>query len=142
MSDQMRPVDIETYQRRRALFVAASLSFLGVLALTVRESVPHPGRTSSLALLAIGILVYVAPFAFIVDQAMRRGTTRMAAVAVVGTGGGLFMATRSVGSFSQVWPVFTMIVTVVVLQVISQFIRAGLIPAIAIGDRRESRCSS
>ena len=60
----------------------------------------------------------------------------MAAVAVVGAGGGLFMATRSVGSFSQVWPVFTMIVTVIALQVISQFIRAGLIPAVAIGDRR------
>ena len=136
MSDEMRPVDIETYQRRRALFVAASLSFLGVLALTLRESVSHPGRTSSLVLLAIGIVVYVAPFAFIVDRAMRRGTTRMAAVAVVGAGGGLFLATRAVGSFSQVWPVFTMIVTVVALQVIGQFIRAGLIPAIAIGDRR------
>ena len=136
MSDDMRPVDIETYRRRRALFVAASLSSLGVLALSVRESVAHPGRTSSLTLLAIGILVYVAPFAFIVDRAMRRGTTRMAAVAVVGAGGGLFMATRSVGSFSQVWPVFTMIVTVIALQVISQFIRAGLIPAVATGDRR------
>ena len=46
------------------------------------------------------------------------------------------MATRSVGSFSQVWPVFTMLVTMVALQVIAQFIRAGVIPAIAIGDRR------
>ena len=142
MSDEMRPVDVETYQRRRALFVAASLSSLGVLALAVRESAPHPGGSSSLALLAIGILVYVMPFAFIVDRAMRRGTTRMAAVAVVGAGGAVFMATRSVGSFSQVWPVFTTIVTVVALQVIGQLIRAGLIPDIATGDRRASRYSS
>jgi hypothetical protein len=136
MSDEMRPVDIETYQRRRALFVAASTSSLGVLALTLRQSSPHPGRTSSLVLIAIGILVYVAPFAFIVDRAMRRGATRMAAVAVVGVGGGLFLATRSVGSFSQVWPVFTMIVTVIALQVIGQLMRAGLIPALATGDSR------
>lgn len=136
MSDEMRPVDVETYQRRRALIVAASLSFLGVVALTVRESASHQGRTSSPALLAIGILVYVAPFAFLVDRAMRRGATRMAAVAAIGVGGGLFMATRSVGSFSQVWPVFTMIVTIIALQVIGQLIRAGLIPATAIGDRQ------
>ena len=135
-SSEMRPVDLATYQRRRALFVAVSLSSLGLLALTARESVAHPGRTSSLDLLGIGILVYVAPFAFVVGRAMRRGTTRMAAVAVVGAGGGLLMATRSVGSFSQVWPVFTMLVTMVALQVIAQFIRAGVIPAIAIGDRR------
>ena len=136
MSSEMRPVDLETYQRRRALFVAVSLSSLGVLALTVRESVGHPGRANPLALRAIGVLVYVAPFAFVVERAMRRGTTRMAAVAVVGGGGGLFMATRSVGSFSQVWPVFTIIVTMVALQVIAQFIRAGLIPRIVVGDRR------
>ena len=136
MSTEVRPVDRETYQRRRALFVAVSLSSFGVVVLTARESVAHPGRTGSLALLAIGVLVYVAPFALVVDRAMRRGTTRMAAVAVVGAGGGLLMATRSVSSFSQVWPVFTIIVTMIALQVIAQLIRAGLIPRTVIDDRR------
>ena len=118
------------------------LSSLGVFALTLRESAPHPGRTSSLAVLFVGMLVYVAPFVFVVDRAMRRGTTRMAAVAVVGAVGGFFLATRALGSFSQVWPIFTMIVSVIALQVIGQLIRAGVIPADAIGERRSSRYSS
>ncbi len=130
------------FSRRRAMFVAMVLSLLGVIALVAREAAPHPGRSSSLALLFVGILVYVAPFVFVVDRAMRRGSTRMAAVVVVGAVGGIFLATRALGSFSQVWPLFTMVVSVIALQIIGQFIRAGVIPAGAISEGRSSRYSS
>ena len=128
MSDEMRPEAAEMFRRRRAMFVAMVLSLLGVIALASRESTPHPGRGSSLGLLFIGILVYVAPFTFVVDRTMRRGSTRMAAVVIVGAVGAIFLATRALGSFSQVWPLFTVIVSFIALQVIGQFIRAGVIP--------------
>jgi hypothetical protein len=139
MTRELRPGDVETYRRRRARFAAIALSTLGVIALTVRESAPHPGQTNLLALLAIGILVYVTPFAFIVDRGMRRGTTRMAAVIVVGVPGLVFLATRSPGSFGQVWPVFTVIVSVIALELIGQLIHAGVIPARHQRDSRRSR---
>ncbi|MGZ4725500.1 MAG: hypothetical protein ACXV8L_14945, partial [Ilumatobacteraceae bacterium] len=103
---------------------------------------PHPGRGSSLGLLFIGILVYVVPFVFVVDRSMRRGSTRMAAVVVVGAVGAIFLATRALGSFSQVWPLFTMIASLIAMQVISQFIRAGVIPGRTIGEERSTRYSS
>jgi hypothetical protein len=93
----------------------------------VRESAPHPGRPNLLALLVAGIVLYVTPFAWIVDRAMRRGTTRMAAVVVVGIPGVVFLATRPPGSFGQAWAVFTMIVSVVALALIGQLILAGVI---------------
>ena len=141
MNDKLRPDEVAMYRRRRALFVAIALSTLGVIALTVRESAPHPGQTNLAALLAIGILVYVTPFALVVERAMRRGTTRMAAVTGVGALGFVFLATRSLGSFSQAWPVFTVIVSVIALEVIGQLILAGVIPADTIGDRRWTRHS-
>ena len=139
MTREMRPEDVEMYRRRRALFAAIVLSTFGVIALTVRESAPHPGQTNLPALFVIGILVYVTPFALVVDRAMRRGTTRMAAVIGVGVPGSIFLATRSLGSFSQAWPVFTVIVTVIALKVIGQLILAGVIPAGTIPDRRWTR---
>jgi hypothetical protein len=66
----------------------------------------------------------------------------MAAVVVVGAVGGIFLATRALGSFSQVWPLFTMIVSLIALQIIGQFIRAGVIPAGTISEERSSRYSS
>ena len=66
----------------------------------------------------------------------------MAAVVVVGAVGGIFLATRALGSFSQVWPLFTMIVSLIALQVIGQLIRAGVIPASTTGEERSSRYSS
>ncbi|MGZ4762414.1 MAG: hypothetical protein ACXV7I_08270 [Ilumatobacteraceae bacterium] len=142
MSAEMRPEVAELFRRRRAMFVAMVLSLLGVIALASRESTPHPGRGSSLGLLFIGILVYVVPFVFVVDRSMRRGSTRMAAVVVVGAVGAIFLATRALGSFSQVWPLFTMIVSLIAMQVISQFIRAGVIPGRTIGEERSTRYSS
>ena len=129
MTTDLRPEDDEMYRRRRAVSAAVALSTLGVIALTVRESSPHPGQTNLPALFVVGILVYVMPFALIVDRAMRRGTTRMAAVIVVGALGFIFLATRSLGSFSQAWPVFTVILSVIALEVIGQLILAGVIPS-------------
>ncbi|MGZ7036474.1 MAG: hypothetical protein ACXVIQ_14785, partial [Ilumatobacteraceae bacterium] len=125
-----------------AMFAAMVLSLLGVIFLAARQSAPHPGRGSSLGLLFIGILVYVVPFVFVVDRTMRRGSTRMAAVVLVGATGGVFLATRALGSFSQVWPLFTMIVSLIALQIIGQFIRAGVIPAGTTGEERSTRYSS
>jgi hypothetical protein len=125
MTPELQVVDEATYRRRRAVVTATVLSSLGVVALALRESEPHPGRIAAPVLLGVGVLGYVAPFAFSVDRAMRRGRTRMAAVAFVGGSGGLFLATRPVGSFSQAWPLFTAIVSIVVLRVIGQFSRDG-----------------
>jgi len=111
--------DSETYRRRRSVLVAALLSFVGVVALALRESVPHPGQTPTALLVVLGTVVYVAPFAFSVDRGMRRGRTNMSAIAVIGTAGIIFLGTRRVGSFSQVWPAFMAIVSITVLHAIA-----------------------
>jgi hypothetical protein len=123
MTPELRVTDEATYRRRRAVVTATVLSSLGVVALALRQSEPHPGRIASPVVLGVGVLVYVAPFAFSVDRAMRRGGTRVAAVAFVGGTGATFLATRPVGSFSQAWPLFTAIVSIVVLRVIGQLPR-------------------
>jgi cation transport ATPase len=123
MTPELRIADEATFRRRRAVVTATVLSSLGVVALALRESAPHPGRISSPVVLGVGVLVYVAPFAFSVDRAMRRGRTRMAVVAFIGGAGGAFLATRALGSFSQAWPLFTAIVSIVVLHAIGQFQR-------------------
>jgi hypothetical protein len=123
MTPELRVADEATYRRRRAVVTAAVLSSLGVVALALRESEPHPGRIASPVVLGVGVLVYVAPFAFSVDRAMRRGRTRMAVVAFIGGSGAAFLATRPVGSFSQAWLLFTVIVSIVVLHAIGQFPR-------------------
>jgi hypothetical protein len=116
MRAQNIPNDRATFHRRRAVLAAAVLSFIGVVALAVRESAARAGRTGTVAMLTIGLIVYVAPFAAIVDRAMRRRTIPMAAVAVVGATGAIFLATRSVGSFSQLWLAFTMVVSFLALR--------------------------
>ncbi|MEO7370618.1 MAG: hypothetical protein ABI949_02690 [Ilumatobacteraceae bacterium] len=100
------------------MVAAAVLSFLGVVALAVREANPHPGQIATLGLVGIGIVVYVAPFAFSVARVMRRERTNMTVILFVGTAGFIFLATRRVGSFSQVWPAFTSIVSITVLKAI------------------------
>ncbi|MEO8266085.1 MAG: hypothetical protein ABI706_11330 [Ilumatobacteraceae bacterium] len=122
----------ETYRRRRAVLAAAVLSFFGVVALTVRESGPHPGQIAMPLLVGIGIVVYVAPFALSVDRGMRRGRTDMPAIALVGTAGIIFLATRSVGSFSQVWPAFTAIVSITLLHAID-YVRTWIADSVAAG---------
>ena len=123
MTPELRVADEATYRRRRAVVTATVLSSLGVVALAVRESEPHPGRIAAPVVLGVGLLVYVGPFAFSVDRAMRRGRTRMAVVAFVGGSGAAFLATRPLGNFTQVWPLFTVIVSIVVLHVFGQFPR-------------------
>lgn len=108
----------ETYRRRRAVLAAAALSLFGVVALTVRESSPHPGQIAMPLLVGVGIVVYVAPFAFSVHRGMRRKLTNLPSIVLVGTAGIIFLATRRVGSFSQVWPAFTAIVSITVLRAI------------------------
>ncbi len=125
MSPVLRVAGEATYRRRRAVVTATVLSSLGVVALAQRESVPHPGRIASPILLGVGLLVYVVPFAFSVDRAMRRGRIRMVSVAFLGGCGGVFLATRPVGSFSQAWPLFTAIVSIIVLRVLGQFPHDG-----------------
>ena len=122
MTPDLRAVDETTYQRRRAVVIAAVLSLVGVVALALRESAPHPGSIAFPALLVVGVLVYVAPFTFSVDRAMRRGRTRMAAVAFIGGSGAAFLATRPLGSFSQAWPLFTVVVSIVLLRMIAHFL--------------------
>lgn len=102
------------------MLAAALLSFFDVVALTARESDPRPGRIALPVLVGVGIVVYVAPFAFSVDRAMRRGAPTCPPVALVGTGGIFFRATRQVGSFSQVWPMITAIVNITVLHAIDR----------------------
>lgn len=121
MTPELRVADETTYRRRRAVVIAAVLSFLGVVALALRESAPHPGRSAWPVVLVVGVLVYVAPYTFSVDRAMRRGRTRMAAVAFIGGSGAAFLATRPLGSFSQAWPLFTVVVSIVLLRVFAQF---------------------
>ena len=122
MTPDLRAVDETTYQRRRAVVIAAVLSLVGVVALALRESAPHQGSIAFPALLVVGVLVYVAPFTFSVDRAMRQGRTRMAAVAFIGGSGAAFLATRPLGSFSQAWPLFTVVVSIVLLRMIAQFL--------------------
>jgi hypothetical protein len=43
----------------------------------------------------------------------------MSAIAVIGTAGIIFLGTRRVGSFSQVWPAFMAIVSITVLHAIA-----------------------
>jgi len=117
----MTVAGVTTYRRRRAVVAATFLTFLGVAAFALRASEPHPGRTPTPALLGVGILAYVTPFAFSVDRAMRQGRTRMGVVVFIGSSGAVFLATRPVGNFSQIWPIFTMIVSIVVLHVSGQF---------------------
>ena len=45
----------------------------------------------------------------------------MAAVAFIGGSGAAFLATRPLGSFSQAWPLFTVVVSIVLLRVFAQF---------------------
>ena len=123
MTPELRVAEEATYRRRRAVVTATVLSLLGVVALAVRESEPHPGRIASPVVLGVGMLVYVAPFTFSVDRAMRRERTRMSVVAFVGGSGAAFLATRPPGNFAQVWPLFTVIVSIVVLHVIGHFPR-------------------
>lgn len=123
MTPELRVADLEKYHRRRAVLTATVLSSLGVVALALRESQPHPGRIASGVVLVLGVLVYVAPLAFSVDRAMRRGRTRITVVAFVGGCGGVFLATRPLGGFSQAWLLFTVIVSIVVLHAIGHFLR-------------------
>jgi hypothetical protein len=123
MIPELRFADESTYRRRRAVVMATVLSSLGVVALALRESTPHPGRIAWPVALGVGVLVYVAPFAFSVDRAMRRGRTRIGVVAFIGVSGGAFLATRPLGNFSQVWSLFTLVVSIVVLHAIGQFAR-------------------
>ncbi len=123
MTPELRVADEATYRRRRAVVTATVLSSLGVVALTVRQSEPHPGGISPPMLFGAGVLVYVTPFALSVDRAMRRRRTHIAVVAFIGASGAAFLATRAVGSFSQVWLLFTVVVSVVALHTIGQFPR-------------------
>lgn len=123
MTSELRVADKANFRRRRAVVTAAVFSSLGVIALTLRESQPHPGRIASPVLLGVGALVYVAPFAFSVDRAIRRGRTRIVVVAFIGGSGAAFLATRPLGSFSQAWLLFTIIVSIVALQAIALFSR-------------------
>ena len=111
--------DNEMYRRRRGVLAAAVLSFVGLIALTARESSPHPGQIAIPVLLAVGIVMYIVPFAFSVDLGIRRGRTNLATIVFVGTAGIVLLATRRVGSFSQVWPVFTAIVSITALHAIN-----------------------
>ena len=123
MTPELRVNHAATYQRRRAVVTATICSSLGVIALAVRESVPHPGGIAPPVLFGVGVLVYVAPFTFSVDRAMRHGRTHIAVVAFIGGSGAAFLATRAVGSFSQAWLLFTAIVSVVALHAIGRFPR-------------------
>lgn len=109
-----------THVRRQAVLAAASLSSLGVIALTMRESAPHPGRIGLSLLIAIGAITYVAPLSFFVDWAMRAGRTSIRTVTVVGVLTAIFLATRRVGSFSQVWPAFSATASIAAILAIDQ----------------------
>lgn len=97
-----------------------SLSSLGVIALTMRESGPHPGRVGLSLLIAIGALTYVAPFSLFVDRAINRGRTTIRTVNAVGVVSVIFLATRRVGSFSQVWPAFSATASIAAILAIGQ----------------------
>ena len=84
-------------------------------------------------LVGVGIVAYVAPFAFIVDRRVRRGRTSMPAIAIVGVAGIILLATRRVGSFSQVWPAFTAMVSITVLYAID-CVRTWIVESVAARD--------
>jgi hypothetical protein len=113
--------------RSHATWFAAGSGIVGVLVLAVRDSGSQPGRTGLAALVLIGTLVFVLPFAVAVHLLTRASSRRALPAIVVSACACLFLATRGHGGFVQVWFVFTLAAGVVILLLITELDRSWML---------------